>query len=193
MLKNHFQKKKKMSLLPLQYTFDMFRPSRILNQQFGLGLDPEDLFSPIVPRDLRAMLSGPVGYYRPWLSAAAQQDAGSTVTVDKDKFQVNLDVQHFSPEEITVKITGDNVIEVEGKHEEKEDEHGYISRRFVRKYKVPRGHNVEQVQSSLSSDGVLTITAPKTDEGSIEHKCIPIKQTGKPSKAVENKSENKKQ
>nr|QDZ38462.1 small heat shock protein 20.2 [Lasioderma serricorne] len=180
-----------MSLLPFYDTFDVFRPSRLVNQQFGLGLDADDLFAPIVPRDVRSLLSNPVGYYRPWMSAAAQRDTGSTVTVDKDKFQVNLDVQHFAPEEITVKTTGNDTIEVEGKHEEKQDEHGYISRRFVRKYKLPKGHDIEHVQSNLSSDGVLTITAPKVDAASIEHKTIPIKQTGKPSKAVENKSEKK--
>lgn len=50
---------------------------------------------------------------------------------------------------------------VEGKHEEKADEHGYISRHFVRKYLLPADTEPEQVASTLSSDGVLTITAPK--------------------------------
>lgn len=74
--------------------------------------------------------------------------------------QVILDVQQFSPDEIVVKTVDNNVI-VEAKHEEKKDEHGYISRHFIRRYILPSCHDPLEVTSSLSSDGVLTITAPK--------------------------------
>ena len=74
--------------------------------------------------------------------------------------QVILEVQQFSPEEITVKTTGNNVT-VEARHEERQDEHGFVSRHFVRRYVLPPSHDVNNVTSSLSSDGVLTITAPK--------------------------------
>lgn len=74
--------------------------------------------------------------------------------------QVILDVQQFSPHEITVK-TIDNHVVVEAKHEEKQDEHGYISRHFVRRYVLPPSHDLVNITSTLSSDGVLTITAPK--------------------------------
>lgn len=74
--------------------------------------------------------------------------------------QVILDVQQFSPDEITVK-TVDNYVIVEAKHEERQDEHGYISRHFVRRYVLPSSHDLDNVTSTLSSDGVLTITAPK--------------------------------
>lgn len=74
--------------------------------------------------------------------------------------QVILDVQQFSPDEITVK-TVDNHVTVEAKHEEKQDEHGYVSRHFVRRYVLPSSHDLVNVTSTLSSDGVLTITAPK--------------------------------
>lgn len=39
--------------------------------------------------------------------------------MEKDRFSVNLDVKHFSPEELKVKVLGD-VIEVHGKHEERQ-------------------------------------------------------------------------
>lgn len=71
-----------------------------------------------------------------------------------------LDVQQFSPNEVTVK-TVDRTVVVEGKHSEKADEHGFISRHFVRKYLLPEDIDLEQVASTLSSDGVLTISAPK--------------------------------
>lgn len=84
----------------------------------------------------------------------------STVINPQICSQVILDVQQFSPEEITVK-TRDNFVIVEAKHEEKQDEHGFISRHFIRRYVLPTTHDVMQVTSNLSSDGVLTITAPQ--------------------------------
>ena len=45
--------------------------------------------------------------------------------------QVNLDVQQFKPEELTVKVA-DKFLVVEGKHEERSDEHGFVSRQFTR-------------------------------------------------------------
>nr|QWV59569.1 heat shock protein 21 [Lasioderma serricorne] len=181
-----------MSLLPYIWAdpFDMSRPSRILDQHFGLGMDADDLLAPLtLPREVRSLLRSPSGYYRPWRTSQQRRDAGSTVRFDSDKFQVNLDVQQFAPEEITVKACGEDTITVEGKHEEKQDEHGFISRHFVRKYILPKGHDISQTVSSLSSDGVLTITAPRLDADVGEMRNIPIAQTGKPSKALGNKSE----
>ncbi|KAK9881644.1 hypothetical protein WA026_017164 [Henosepilachna vigintioctopunctata] len=180
-----------MSLLP--YLLDSYytRPSRILNQQFGLSLEPEDLLSPILdPGHLSLQLRNPLGYIRPWRSALSKSDVGSTVALDKDKFQVNLDVQQFKPEEITVKATGNNTITIEGKHEEKEDDHGFISRQFVRRYVLPKDCDYSKVESKLSSDGVLTITAPRMQEDKSEHKSIPIVKTGQPAKIEQKKEEN---
>jgi crystallin alpha B len=94
---------------------------------------------------------------------------------------VILDVQQFSPDEITVK-TVDNHVVVEAKHEEKQDEHGYISRHFVRRYVLPPSHDLLNITSTLSSDGVLTITAPKknvTPAGT--ERVINVVQTGVPA------------
>lgn len=74
--------------------------------------------------------------------------------------QVILDVQQFSPDEITVKTVDKNVV-VEAKHEERQDEHGYVSRHFVRRYVLPTDYDATNVTSTLSSDGVLTIMAPR--------------------------------
>lgn len=170
-----------MSLLPLLFN-DSIRPSRNLDQHFGMGLNFDDLLSPA-----NAMLVRyPGGYCRPWRSAAAKMDTGSTITADKDKFQVNLDVQQFAPEEITVKVRN-NAITVEGKHEEKQDEHGFVYRHFVRRYVIPDGHDIDNVVSHLSSDGVLSITAPRVGQADDGHRTIPIQHTGLPLKVVENK------
>lgn len=106
---------------------------------------------------------------------------------DKDKFVANVDVQQFKPEEITVKVTDKNTVTIEGKHEEKQDEHGFISRHFVRKFVLPENVDMSQVQSKLSSDGVLSITAPKiVPERKEQFREIPITRTG-PIKQVQQK------
>lgn len=73
---------------------------------------------------------------------------------------MNLDVQQFKPEEVTVKVVN-NYLVVEAKHEERGDEHGYISRHFVRRYKLPEDIDLDAITSTLSSDGVLQLMAPK--------------------------------
>lgn len=74
-------------------------------------------------------------------------------------FQVNLDVQQFKPEEVNVKVS-DNYVTIHAKHEERSDEHGFISREFTRRYLIPKDVNAEALTSSLSSDGVLSVHAP---------------------------------
>lgn len=73
-----------------------------------------------------------------------------------DKYQIMVDVSHFNPEEISVKMV-DNAIVVTGKHEDKADNYGYVSRQFSRKYLLPADVEPESVSSTLSADGILTI------------------------------------
>lgn len=158
--------------------FELSRPSRLLDQQFGIGLNRDELLNSL-------SISRPSlrSYLRPWRSNISRQDSGSTINTDKEKFQVILDVQQFSPNEITVKTSNNSII-VEGKHEEKQDEHGYISRHFVRRYILPSDHDINDVISSLSSDGILTVTAPKKSQKPVStERMVPITQTG-PAKST---------
>ncbi|XP_044748704.1 protein lethal(2)essential for life-like [Coccinella septempunctata] len=169
------------SLLPILLE-ELVHPTRILDQHFGLTLDPNDLYSPVtLPRDLRLASLYPRSYLRPWRTSTSAQDVGSTVQMDKEKFQANLDVQQFKPEELTVRVDSDNTVIIEGKHEEKQDEHGLIFRHFIRKYTIPKTCDITKLESRLSSDGVLSILAPKMQENAKEIN-IPITQTGKPAK-----------
>ncbi|KAK9304487.1 hypothetical protein QLX08_004125 [Tetragonisca angustula] len=193
-----------MSLIPLLFSEwweDLDRPHRLFDQNFGLGLYPEQLLNPnildqyILPsRDRR--LRSPLIYYRPWGELLRKNEGGGTSTVkaDKDKFQVILDVQQFKPEEINVKIV-DKCVIVEGKHEEKQDEHGWISRQFTRRYMIPEQCDIDQITSSLSSDGVLNIIAPRKDKPKVQtERTIAIEKTGKPAvKETEEKTEEKKE
>lgn len=111
--------------------------------------------------------------------------------IGKDGFEVSLDVEHFLPNEITVK-TEDNSIVVHAKHDEKQDDHGHISREFTRRYSLPSGFKAEDVTSTLSSDGVLTIKCPHPPaiEGpNVRH--IQIHHTGPAKQSIKNKEEGK--
>ncbi|XP_026733653.1 protein lethal(2)essential for life-like [Trichoplusia ni] len=151
------------------------RGNRLFDQTFGLALTPDDF--------LTSMMS-PWGfnpfndYFRPWRHLSRlTKDLGSTIKSDKDSFQINLDVQHFAPDEISVK-TADGYVVIEAKHEEKQDEHGYVSRQFVRRYALPEGTESKEVVSQLSSDGILTVSAPKKVVEGKGERVVPITQTG---------------
>lgn len=84
-------------------------------------------------------------------------------------------------------------VHVTGKHEEKKDEHGTISRHFVRKYMVPEQCDIDKVSSTLSSDGVLSVIAPrKLQLKDSTDKVIKIQHTGKPAIRDDDKKEEKK-
>ena len=178
-----------MSLVPLIFSDwweDLDRPHRIFDQHFGLPLSLDEL-----PTTRSEMLLYRPNRFRhrsrfhPYLHHHSLLKHGgrgtSTVSADKNKFAVTLDVNQFHPEEINVKVI-DNHIIVEAKHEEKEDEHGWISRQFTRKYLVPNQCDIDNVESRLSSDGVLTITAPKKEaKADSNEKVIKIQYTGEPA------------
>lgn len=173
-----------MSLIPMLFSDwweDLDRPHSLLDQHFGLGLRPEQLTPSSILAPYRSRLM-PAGYYRPWGELLRNGDGGtSVVEADKDQFKVILDVQQFKPEEINVKVV-DKCVVVEAKHEEKRDEHGWISRQFERRYLIPDQCNIDEVASSLSSDGILTITAPRKEQPKIEgERPIKIQHTGKPA------------
>lgn len=115
--------------------------------------------------------------------------------LEKDRYVIYLDVKHFSPDELSVNVS-DEFITVHGKHEGREvggdlqerprdgvplwradlflfqDDHSFVSREFLRKYRLPFGVTGANVTSNLTFDGVLTITAPRSSQG--QERSIPI-------------------
>lgn len=83
-----------MSIIPMMYRDwwdDWDRPmktSRLIDQHFGTGLRRDDLLQSFwnsTPSVLRS------GYIRPWENRSLQrQSSGSTLSYDKEKFQVSL-------------------------------------------------------------------------------------------------------
>ncbi|KAG7471273.1 hypothetical protein MATL_G00122960 [Megalops atlanticus] len=152
---------------------DWHQGSRIFDQAFGMPTMMDDWYQtpgahwPGYLRPPGSMLEGSPGTFMspPPLGAYARalsrqlRGGMSEIRHSQNIWKVSLDVNHFSPEELVVK-TKDGVVEITGKHEERRDEHGYISRSFTRKYTLPPGADAENVTSSLSPEGVLTVEAP---------------------------------
>lgn len=111
-------------------------------------------------------------------------------TNDNDGFQVRLEVKHFEPNEISVKVV-DQTIVIEAKHEEKEDEQGFVFRHFIRRYKLPKEYDVNDVVTTLSVDGVLTIKAPPKaiNPAETNERLIQIQPTGPAKQPVESNQE----
>jgi len=156
------------SLFDRSMDVDFDRPIRIFDQNFGLGLREEDIvpssYSPYYSRGRRL-------YSR-------QQSGVGEMKVEAGRWQVMLDVQHFSPQELNVR-TVEQTLEVEAKHEEKEDFHGLVSRQFCRKYKIPEEFEATSAISSLSKDGILTVTMePKpAEQPKASARTVPISTT----------------
>ncbi|CAB0029085.1 unnamed protein product [Trichogramma brassicae] len=110
----------------------------------------------------------------------------SRVKHDDTEFRVHLDVQQFKPEEVEVSVDEERRhLVIRAKHEKKKDEHGLISCQFARRYALPDRVELERVASGISSDGVLTISAPlkplEKEEKKETVRRIKIEYTGKPA------------
>lgn len=158
---------------------------RVLDDDFGFGINPMEIFRPRLVTPLHPRRSALAPYLTGRRRHHSHRDASEMPqtalipTVGKDGFQVCMDVSQFKPSELTVK-TIDNTVVVEGKHEEREDDHGMIQRHFVRKYTLPKDFDPKEVQSTISSDGVLTVKAPPpaVNRAIQNERIIPIQQTG---------------
>ncbi|KAK5643067.1 hypothetical protein RI129_006912 [Pyrocoelia pectoralis] len=157
-----------------QWNQSAVRSSQPVDQRYGIVLESGDLVSSlIVP--LNAVYLGKnvfQNHLRSWRSD--RSDRGSRINVNRTKFEIHLDVQHFDANEITVKINGNTII-IEGDHQEKHDQHGSVTRQFKRKYLVPSGHNMNKATSILSNEGTLIVSVPRKDDDVEEH-VIPILQ-----------------
>ncbi|XP_051963540.1 alpha-crystallin A chain-like [Xyrauchen texanus] len=121
------------------------------------GIQWERVLPPLIPR-----VSGTVGpSWTPTelLIPVSEQNGAAQVTCDHNGFTVQVDVKHFNPEELLVKVVGDYVV-VEGKHEQRKDGSGLVSRQFNRRYRIPNGVDIMALESAMSPEGMLVISAP---------------------------------
>ncbi|XP_072938620.1 uncharacterized protein [Epargyreus clarus] len=107
-------------------------------------------------------------YLWPWsqlVRAAAALDAEESleepqIISDPDRFEVNLNVKRFKPDELRIKVKNRYII-VEGKHKEKSDDKRFMANHFVQRFVLPAGSKSEEVTAVLKENGVLSISAPR--------------------------------
>ncbi|KAB5522655.1 hypothetical protein PHYPO_G00161970 [Pangasianodon hypophthalmus] len=135
---------------PMSVNYEMCTPARIYDQNFAEALSPQDLMSPVLYH----------GYYiRPRINKQLERGF-SQVDSEDDWYRVLLDVCQFTPDELSVR-TVDNLLEVTGRHTQKMDQHGFVSREFTRTYILPIGVDPLLLQVSISHDGIMCIQAPR--------------------------------
>jgi len=98
-----------------------------------------------------------------------------------DAFQIRMDVPGIKPDDITVQVTGDSV-QISGERKEEKEEKGKTYHRVERRsgsfsqmLRLPNPVNEEKVQAEFS-DGVLTVTLPKTEATKV--KTVKVKSNG---------------
>ncbi len=80
-------------------------------------------------------------------------------TIKDNKYQVSLDMRHFDPSEISVKMDKDS-LQITGKREKKSDDGHYIYREYVQHFSVPENVKAEELKCQLDNKGYLKMEAP---------------------------------
>nr|UQK61695.1 small heat shock protein [Carpetania matritensis] len=75
------------------------------------------------------------------------------------KLKLEFNVKEFRPEDLEVKLLGNNILQVTAHREDRTDS-GMSKMRYLRKYTLPEGIDKEHIKPTLTKDGVLTIEAP---------------------------------
>ncbi|KAJ8025792.1 Alpha-crystallin B chain [Holothuria leucospilota] len=126
-------------------------------------------------------------------SDKTEENVSPTEEKTQDKFNVSVELgDAYEPSEISVKLVG-RCLNIEGKHEEKDD--GHLSyRQFSQSFYLSDDVDIENLTSSLSKEGVLSVEAPRLQlkEKESEERNIAIQQTTSPEAVEEKKSEETK-
>lgn len=89
----------------------------------------------------------------------------------KEGFRAVVDLHDFKPDEIKVKTVGRYII-VDASHDERSDSFSIITRSYQRKFFLPDEFDVATVNSTVSSDGVLFLSATSNQPKS--ERIVPI-------------------
>uniref|UniRef100_A0A8D2BCY2 Heat shock protein beta-8 n=1 Tax=Sciurus vulgaris TaxID=55149 RepID=A0A8D2BCY2_SCIVU len=158
---------------PSRLRRDPFRDSslssRLLDDGFGMDPFPDDLTASWPDWALPRLSSAWPGTLRSGMvprgpTAAARfgvpTEGRGPPPFPGEPWKVCVNVHSFKPEELTVK-TKDGYVEVSGKHEEKQQEGGIVSKNFTKKIQLPAEVDPVTVFASLSPEGLLIIEAPQ--------------------------------
>ncbi|VDK42424.1 unnamed protein product, partial [Gongylonema pulchrum] len=78
---------------------------------------------------------------------------------DAEKFSVSIDARNFAPDEITVSIEGKE-LKIGAVHIG-DPKDGRVTKQFERRYIIPNDVVTDRNETSVSPDGILTVTLPK--------------------------------
>ncbi|XP_053618286.1 alpha-crystallin B chain-like [Plodia interpunctella] len=95
--------------------------------------------------------------------AAAEADEGLEllqIQSDDKKYEVNLNVRKFKPDELKVKVKNQYIL-VEGKHKEIYAQRPILTNHFMQRFALPAGSKPEEVTAVLNERGILSVFAPK--------------------------------
>merc|ERR1719168_357095 len=73
---------------------------------------------------------------------------------------IQLELPGFAPEDFSLK-TKDDIIIIEAVHNAKSEDGSSDSRKFTKEFKMPGGVATDQLSSTYSGTGILTISAPR--------------------------------
>nr|CAA48631.1 AV25 protein [Acanthocheilonema viteae] len=160
---------------------------RFMVNFFDNAFDDKSLYRP-----LQAV--APYWLHQPVLNECNIGNTFGEVVNEKDKFEIQVDVSHFHPRELSVSVRDRELI-IEGHHKERTDQsgNGSIERHFVRKFVMPEEVQLDTIESHLSDKGVLTIGASKATIGSPAARNIPIRASPKEPGAIQKSESNNKE
>jgi HSP20 family protein len=120
------------------------------------------------------------GFFEPWTSENIMVPYMDIQEADRE-YNVTVDLPGVTKEDIEVKVTEDNTIEITGKRNEKKEERGtnYLRQErssydFHRSFSLPEEIDAEKVEAKVEN-GVLYLRLPKKDEASRKVKKVEIK------------------
>ncbi|XP_023678961.1 heat shock protein beta-8-like [Paramormyrops kingsleyae] len=167
MAEGHFHPRAR-ARIPMDPFGEQSLASRFMDDQFTMPSFPDDL-SMDWPAWARSRLGSP---FSSGLRSSFPRTAGGSAPggatrysdppeTPGDPWKVCVNVNSFKPEEISIK-TKDGYVEVSGKHEEKQNEGGTVTKSFNKRIQIPGTVDPLAVFASLSPEGVLIIEAPHT-------------------------------
>ena len=77
-------------------------------------------------------------------------------------FSIEVDIQDFEPEDIDIKVEGDNII-LAGRREIKRGSSSSV-RQFNQKFALPSGLDVSALTTAVTAEGMLVISAPQLED-----------------------------
>ncbi|XP_042893943.1 uncharacterized protein LOC122267836 [Penaeus japonicus] len=96
--------------------------------------------------------------------ALREEDQAVAVGSDKAGHKIVVDVHDFADGDVKVKAVGEELV-VEGRVEKSEEGGSSVSSHsFTRRFSLPHFTDMAAITSVMSSDGILTITAPKMED-----------------------------